>query len=245
MQAARERKFNKPTRLATKEPSVHKKWIVGSLFPRLRAINYLSSFRLLKDFTEKYPCPELHDRIEAHQFVNELFHGEAVTYLEFGVWKGETMKLWCELNQNPASRFYGFDSFEGLPEDWVHFFSTTRAREFSTAGRLPVIKDTRVEFVKGWFLDTVNPFLKSGALRGRKNFVIHLDADLYSSTLYVLTKFDFLIESGENLILIFDEFSGVVHEFRAFIDYLSAYGRKIEPLANVNYYTNFTVRVSR
>jgi len=38
--------------------------------------------------------------------------------LEFGVWQGESTRFFAGLNRSPSSRFYGFDSFEGLPEDW-------------------------------------------------------------------------------------------------------------------------------
>jgi hypothetical protein len=39
-------------------------------------------------------------------------------YLEFGVFQGRSIGRMAERFPHPAARFVGFDSFEGLPEDW-------------------------------------------------------------------------------------------------------------------------------
>ena len=44
---------------------------------------------------------------------------EPIDYLEFGVRYGDSLFKWSGLNAHPDSRFIGFDSFEGIPEDWV------------------------------------------------------------------------------------------------------------------------------
>jgi hypothetical protein len=56
------------------------------------------------------------------QIWTNLFHDAVgrtsrILLLEFGVWKGYSIKYFASLNTNTESRFVGFDSFEGLPEN--------------------------------------------------------------------------------------------------------------------------------
>jgi O-methyltransferase len=141
-----------------------------------------------------------------------------VDYLEFGVYRGASLSWWCEHLACPEARFFGFDCFEGLPEAW----GVVRAGAFDTGGRLPAINDQRVEFVVGLFQDNLLPFVNRYPLQRRK--IIHMDADLYSSTLYVLSLLAPHLRSGD--IIIFDEFGSfrmAQHEFRAFEDFCSAF----------------------
>ena len=88
-----------------------------------------------------------------------------------------------------------------------------RAGTFGTGGKLPPISDPRLEFIVGYFQDSLIPFLNRYPLRRRK--IIHMDADLYSSTLYVLALLAPHLRSGD--IVVFDEFGSLrmaQHEFR-------------------------------
>lgn len=75
--------------------------------------------------------------------------------LEFGVWVGNSI--------NNIARFYpdrwifGFDSFEGLPEDWSGLFVKG---SFDLQGRLPKVRPN-VFLVKGWFSDSIPQFKAS------------------------------------------------------------------------------------
>jgi hypothetical protein len=125
---------------------------------------------------------------------------------------------WSQHLTCPEARFFGFDCFAGLPEEW----GVVRAGTFDTGGRLPPIDDPRVEFVVGLFQNSVIPFLNRYPLQRRK--IIHMDADLYSSTLYVLALLAPYLQSGD--IIVFDEFGSLrmaQHEFRAFEDFCSAF----------------------
>ena len=53
-----------------------------------------------------------------------------------------------------------------------------------------------------------------------------MDEDLYSSTLFVLTKLIPFLEKDD--VIIFDEFGVPTHEFRAFSDIVSSYNLRYE-----------------
>ncbi|NWF85406.1 MAG: class I SAM-dependent methyltransferase [Bryobacteraceae bacterium] len=155
-----------------------------------------------------------------------------IDYLEFGVYRGASIKFWSGANRNPESRFFGFDSFEGLPEEWSHLTFSDSAGKFDVQGKIPEIDDSRVSFLKGWFHDSLPPFLRSFEVRNR--LVLLLDADLYGSTLFVLTQMSRLLRPGT--IVIMDDFSSTsTCVFRAFRDFTSAYGCQYRVLAHGGY----------
>jgi len=135
-----------------------------------------------------------------------------ITYVEFGVHEGYSLKYFSQKNLNKDSTFIGLDSFEGLPENWGYVPKGT----FDTKGNMPDIKDGRVSFIKGWFQNTWDELYAQ--LSTTESLVVHYDADLYSSTLFALSKIDIL---KKTYIAIFDEFTG--HEIRALYNYLQAY----------------------
>lgn len=194
-----------------------KKRVVSSI---LRAhstfIDRVNRVPLFSDFVKANIGATLHaDRASLYRDIAARLHGAPIDYLEYGVHRGESIAQWAALNTDSESRFVGFDSFEGLPEDWDYL----RAGAFSTQGAVPRIDDTRVVFVRGWFQDTLDDFLRQ--FQPRNRLVVNNDSDLYSSTLYTLTKIDHLLVPGS--IIFFDEFDDVQHEFRAMNDYASAY----------------------
>ncbi len=122
--------------------------------------------------------------------------------------------IFIGLNRSPRSLFFGFDFFQGLPEQW----RSTHKGAMSADGRLPEIDDERVTFVGGCFKDTA-PEQKKRILesaQGRTVFV-HFDADLYPSTLYLLFA---LHDMFDEYYFIFDEFGR--HEVRALYNFQQA-----------------------
>ena len=153
----------------------------------------------------------------------ELIRDDPIDFLEFGVHEGAGIKRWMGLSQNPESRFFGFDTFRGLPEAWAEL----PQGGLDVRGKTPVLDDNRVEFVAGLFQDSLASFLET--FNPRNRLVLRMDADLYSSTLFVLTSLDRFIEPGT--IIIFDQFSCLPDEFSAFVDYTRSFYRDYEVFA--------------
>jgi hypothetical protein len=180
------------------------------------------------DYTKRYT---LYEKI----MEKEGLASAAVNYLEFGVAKGLSFKWWIEHNKNDASRFFGFDTFTGLPEDWNVF----KAGDMTTGGKFPEINDSRGNFLKGLFQDTLPEFLKTFSNDKRK--IIHLDADLYTSTLYVLATLHPHLRPGD--ILFFDEFAVPQHEFLAFKNYTDSFRTNYEVIGSMNNYFFLAVKI--
>lgn len=189
---------------------------------------------LLSDFLKKNSAsPRFADRFLMYDHVISQLQlgGQSLQYLEFGVFEGKSIQYWLSKNTNPHSQFFGFDSFEGLPEDW---FPGMGKGAFNVGGKLPNINDERVKFVKGWFNQTLPSFVQQIRADDDKQIVLHLDADLYSSTYYVLNLLYFQNYIKKGTVLIFDEAivaSIADTEFRAFYDFMEVMNLKYKVLA--------------
>jgi hypothetical protein len=93
-----------------------------------------------------------------------ILGNEPIDYLQFGVRYGDSIFRWSTINSRPDSRFIGFDSFEGLPEDWGSVTGVAPKGAFSVRGVVPQTNDGRICFVKGWFYDTLAHFCKNSVL---------------------------------------------------------------------------------
>ncbi|MFJ9782734.1 class I SAM-dependent methyltransferase [Amycolatopsis sp. NPDC101161] len=139
--------------------------------------------------------------------------------LEFGVYTGTTLKIIAAARTSGG--VYGFDSFQGLPEDWRIDFP---AGSFTVDG-LPDVAGA--ELVVGWFDDTLPGFL---ARHPEPVDFVHVDADLYSSAKTVLDLVGPRLRPGS--VLVFDEFFNFQgwqdHEYRALREYVERTGVSIE-----------------
>ena len=141
-------------------------------------------------------------------------------FLEFGTYKGELINFCSSLI--PEAKFYGFDSFEGLPETsgvWVK-------GEFDVKEKLPKV-NKNVSLIKGYFNETLPKFLEEYK---EKAAFIHIDCDLYSST---KTVFDNIYDRVvPNTVIQFDEYYNYPgwrnHEFKAFQEFCKKYSVEYE-----------------
>lgn len=152
----------------------------------------------------------------------ERVTGTSPLYLEFGVWQGESLRWWCAHLSSPQARFYGFDSFEGLPERWNQFVD---AGDFALE-TVPQFDDPRVGLEVGWFSDTLPKF----QVPEHDQLIVNIDSDLYSSAVEVLTTLEPYLEPGT--IIYFDEFPDRDHELRAFKEFLVRTGKQVEVLGS-------------
>ena len=183
--------------------------------------------RIVRHSTDRNRFPALgtievfdkREKLWGRLFNDILDSSVPVTYIEFGVWQGYSIKHMAELNTHPDSLFVGLDTFEGVDEQWVQF----SMKDFDQNGQAPSTDDSRVVFLKGYFQHTIDQL--ASLVNGRSNFVVHFDADLYSSTLFALTQIDPWTDS---YYAIFDEFHA--GENLALANYMDSYLAKNELL---------------
>jgi hypothetical protein len=162
----------------------------------------------------------LRDRRAVFDVVASRVHDKRVLYLEFGVYKGDSMRYWSNKLRHPEARLHGFDSFEGLPEDWGPY----NKGHFNARGRVPVLSDPRVEFFKGWF----EQVLPNYVVPEHDILVVVMDADLYLSTSYVLRWLRSYIRPGT--LIYFDEMNHVDHEPKAFDEFMKESSLRFKPV---------------
>jgi hypothetical protein len=148
-------------------------------------------------------------------------------FLEFGVYKGDSINRMAELR--PKVRWYGFDSFEGLPEAWT---LGSRKGAFDVGGELPAVRDN-VTLTKGFFEDTLPRFVAQH--RDEKVAFLHVDCDLYSATKTIFDELGGMLQPG--CVIIFDEYFNYPGwedgEYKAFSEYTAKTGYSFEYIAYV------------
>jgi len=141
-------------------------------------------------------------------------------FYEFGVWRGRSFAYLAER----LGKGIGFDSFEGLPEDW----HDRPAGSYAADGVVPQIEGG--EFVVGRFEDTLADFFAEARPLAS---LLHIDADLYSSTLCALTHARGVID--RRTVVVFDELlmnsRWEEDEYRALEEFCEASGLVYEVLA--------------
>ena len=132
--------------------------------------------------------------------------------LEFGVATGQSINFIADALKSET--IYGFDSFEGLPEDWT---SSYKKGHFAQA--LPEVRDN-VELVVGWYDQSLPSFLQA---HPEAVSFLHVDCDLYSSTKVIFDLLGDRIKPGT--VIVFDEYFNYPtwreHEHKAFMEFVA------------------------
>ncbi|MEM1090609.1 MAG: class I SAM-dependent methyltransferase [Pseudomonadota bacterium] len=135
--------------------------------------------------------------------------------VECGVFWGRSIRLLAARRD----QVHGFDSFAGLPEAWK---DGEPEGAYSTGGRLPQVP-ANVLLYKGWFDQTLPAFVSDQV---QPLDLLHVDCDLYSSTLTVLHAFAPLLREGT--VIVFDDYMGFAgwrdHEHRALEEFSKSRG---------------------
>ncbi len=147
------------------------------------------------------------------KMLQEIKGNDIGDYLEFGVFNGASLSSMYltvkELGQN-SIRFFGFDAFEGLPagaenEDagvWRKGFYTCSFEKMSECLLKQNIRPESVNWVKGWYSDTLNQ--KTIQKYSLDNIgIVFIDCDTYSSSKSVLDFIGPLL--NREAILCFDD----------------------------------------
>ena len=138
-------------------------------------------------------------------------------FLEFGVWVGTSIREFVTAYQkfipNYQKKFYGFDSFEGLPEEVLdkNHPPYWKKGDFNLNGIVPTeLMAEHFHMTKGWFQDSLTQSVVD-LFKNEKIGLLHVDSDIYTSSYQALDfcfKYD-LITKGT--IIVYDDW-GAYHE---------------------------------
>lgn len=137
-------------------------------------------------------------------------------WVELGVGAGRSIRFLAK--QFPLRSIYGFDSFLGLPEDWVRENHIIPKGTY-VQNHLPEVP-SNVHLIQGLFQETLPSF---AAKQTQSISFLHVDCDLYSSTQEALKILKHLIVP--ETIILFDEFYNYPgyqnHEIKAFHEFIA------------------------
>lgn len=192
----------------------------------------IEHMRAVPNFDTDY---DLHKWVATTQLNQKLLSDGWI--LEFGVATGRTLNQFAKWL--PKKFVFGFDGFEGLPEDW-----TSRMRRgFFARDKLPRVR-SNCQLVVGWFDQTL-PGFKQNRIKNGPVALLHVDCDLYSSTVTILENLKDNIVPGT--VIVFDEYINYpgweLDEFRAWQEHVAKYNIRYEYIGRVSRHQKVAVRV--
>ncbi len=122
--------------------------------------------------------------------------------LEFGVNNGHSINFIAKIINKTI---YGFDSFEGLPDDGIIPLKKDGGAKWfygkmNRHGVLPDVENN-VHLIQGWFEDTLPEFINA---KNEDISFVHIDCDIYSSTKTILNNLASNFINGT--VITFDEY---------------------------------------
>jgi len=208
-----------------------------------------------KHMVVKHPWTEYRNQVAASHLASACGRGvlpcASWDLYEFGVFTGRSMRGLClSLNESgvPFRRFWGFDSFVGLPAEdaaterssvskaqWQpgSFSSSEILRQSSYAALEAMlhryIQDSRVGFIRGFYNESLTPQIARGM---RPALFVMIDCDLYLST---LTALDWLCRHRlivNGTLIVYNDWDpgGTGGERRAHNEVAARYGMQVESL---------------
>lgn len=129
-------------------------------------------------------------------------------YYEFGVYKGDSIipASIMAKNNNLKMRFFGFDSFNGLPnprKEEIEFEKGSfNVSKKYTINRINYFKAKEIKLIKGFFEKTLNEKTKED-YKMEKAKIVYIDSDLYKSCKEALNFSKSLLQDGT--IIMFDD----------------------------------------
>ena len=147
------------------------------------------------------------------------------TYIEFGVFSGSSINFFSKYLKD--KEMYGFDSFEGLKEDWTG--TSVIKGTFDLKKKVPKLNENVIP-IQGWIDQTLPKFLSEK--KPNINFM-HIDVDTYETSKVILQLTKNFLEKGA--IVVFDEFYNFpgwdVGEYKAFKEIFNENDYKIVSFA--------------
>lgn len=139
-------------------------------------------------------------------------------FLEFGVYKGKSLRFFAQ--HRPECVFYGFDSFNGLPYDWTGSPSPKGYYSLDENEKNITNDIKNIVIVEGMFEITLPEFIKTNLSKQENISFLHMDANLYEPTVFVLKSLSPYLRNGS--VIVFDDFLNypgyLQHEFKAFFE---------------------------
>jgi len=192
------------------------------LLPGLRRV--IADFGALANYVNwvesRFPGTKFYgSRKRLIKLILKSVENKKVQVLELGVARGALTRWSLSVSNNSQLSWTGFDTFSGLPADWLRDGAVYLAKgSFSTDGKQPQICDSRLRFVVGDITETSKQIPSLLQIDNRGIAFVLFDLDLFNPSLVAWQEMSPYLRSGD--ILYFDQAFDREGEQRLIADYV-------------------------